>query len=476
MKEKLKLPFKTKLFYGIGGTCDNAMYMLAGTYLLLFLTTVAGVSPAVAGAICACGSVWEALCAPIVGFESDHAITRYGRRKPFLLGAAIPVAVVTTLLFTAIGAPPAVKVIYYLVMVLLYWTCFSSFFVPYMAWGSDLTDDYNERTVLRSYSYIFNQVGMCIGMVLPSIVVDFCVSHGKSVSMSWTLVGLMVGLCGATALVICAWSIKNDDKKDFVRPPKRKENILLAYSSMFKEYWQLIKMKPVQIIIGASLAYLIANITFSSDRVFFMTFNMGMNEKQISAILMMITLAGVATVPFISKLGTRMDKKDLFKTVMAVCGVLMIATRFIGVNSYPLLIFVCLLYATANATYWQLMPSMIYDVCEVEELLSGVKHSGAVISLQALSESLSIAVGLQALGFILELAGFDSDLAVQTSTALTWVENAFVVIPGAAMIVVALIIRKSNLTKDVFDRVKDALARRHAGEDVDITEFEEIFE
>ena len=171
-----------------------------------------------------------------------------------------------------------------------------------------------------------------------------------------------------------------------------------------------------------------------------------------------------------------MDKKDLFKTVMAVCGVLMIATRFIGVNSYPLLIFVCLLYATANATYWQLMPSMIYDVCEVEELLSGVKHSGAVISLQALSESLSIAVGLQGLGFILELAGFDSDLAVQTSTALTWVENAFVVIPGAAMIVVALIIRKSNLTKDVFDRVKDALARRHAGEDVDITEFEEIFE
>ena len=98
----LKLPFRTKLFYGIGGTCDNAMYMLAGTYLLLFLTTVAGISPAVAGAICAAGSVWEALCAPVVGFESDHAVTRFGRRKPFLLGAAFPAAIITTLLFTAI--------------------------------------------------------------------------------------------------------------------------------------------------------------------------------------------------------------------------------------------------------------------------------------------------------------------------------------------------------------------------------------
>lgn len=472
----MKLPFKTKLFYGIGGTCDNALYMLAGTYLLLFLTTVAGISPAVAGAICAAGSIWEALCAPIVGFESDHAITRFGRRKPFLLAAAIPVAVITTLLFTAIDASPAIKVIYYLVMVLLYWTCFSSFFVPYMAWGSDLTDDYNERTVLRSFSYIFNQVGMCIGMVLPSILVDYCVSRGKTLAGSWTLVGLMVGVCGGAALLICAWSIKNDDKKDFVKPPKQRENILQAYATMFKEYWQLIKMKPVQIIIGASLAYLIANITFSSDRVFFMTFHMGMDEKAISAVLMMITVFGVATVPFIAKLGTKVDKKDLFKSVMAICGVLMIAAKLIGVDSYPMLIFVCLLYAAANATYWQLMPSMIYDVCEVEELLSGVKHSGAVISLQALSESISIAVGLQMLGVILELAGFNSELAVQTPLALEWVENAFVVIPGGAMVLVALIIRKSNLTKDVFDRVKEALARRHAGEEVDITEFEEIFE
>ena len=472
----MKLPFRTKLCYGIGGTCDNALYMLAGTYLLLYLTTVAGLSPAVAGAICGVGSIWEALCAPIVGFESDHAITRYGKRKPFLLGAAIPVVVITTLLFTSFDAPPAVKVVYSLVMVLAYWTCFSSFFVPYMAWGSELTDDYNERTVLRSFSYIFNQLGMCVGMVLPPVLVDLCAQKGKSLSFSWTLVGLVVGICGAAALFICAWSIKNDDKKDFVKPEKKRENLFAAYGTMFREYLQLLKMKPVQIIIGSSLAYLIANITFSSDRVFFMTFNMGMSESQISAVLLLITAAGVATVPFIAKIGTKVDKKDLFKTVMAVCGILMIAARVIGIESWGMMIFVCMLYAAANATYWQLMPSMIYDVCEVEELLSGTKHSGAVISLQALSESISIAVGLQMLGIVLQLAGFNNESAVQTPLALEWVQNAFAVIPGAAMILVSFIIRKSNLTKEVFNRVKEALARRYAGEEVDITEFEEIFE
>ena len=74
------------------------------------------------------------------------------------------------------------------------------------------------------------------------------------------------------------------------------------------------------------------------------------------------------------------------------------------------------------------------------------------------------------------MAGFNSDLAVQTETALCWVENAFVVIPGAAMVAVALIIRKFPVTRERFSKVKEALERRRAGEEVDITQFEEIFE
>lgn len=471
----MKLSFGTKLSYGVGAVCDNALYMLAGTYLLLFLTTVAGVNPAVAGTISAAGSIWEAMCAPVVGFKSDNAVTRFGKRKPFLMAAAFPAAIVTSLLFTAVDASQPVKIFYYMIMVILYWTSFSTFFVPYLAWGSDLTDDYNERTVLRSYSYFFNQVGMCIGMVLPTIVVDYCMNMGKTVRQSWQMVGIMVGICGAAALLICSLTIRKDDVKDFKKPKRKKQAVIKVLPSILKGYWSILKLKPVRLIIGASLAYLIANITFSSDRVFFMTFNMGMNEKAISATLLMITIAGVATVPFVSKLGTRFNKKDLFKNVMAVCGVLLMAAKFAGVENYPVMIASCLLYAVANAFYWQLMPSMIYDVCEVDELMSGEKRSGTVISLQALSESLSIAVGLQMLGVILEMAGFDSEAAVQPDTALEWVENAFVLIPGAAMMAVALIMRKFPMTKEVFERVKDALEKREKGENPDVTQLTEIF-
>ena len=71
----MKLKLSTKISYGVGGVADEAMYTLAGTFLLFFLTSVAGLAPAAAGSIVALGSVWEAICGPVTGFLSDNMET-----------------------------------------------------------------------------------------------------------------------------------------------------------------------------------------------------------------------------------------------------------------------------------------------------------------------------------------------------------------------------------------------------------------
>lgn len=472
----MKLSFKTKLSYGIGGICDNAMYTLTGTYLLLYLTTVAGVSPAIAGTISAIGSVWEAMCAPIVGYKSDRMQSRFGRRKPFLLMASFPVAVITCLLFTTIDAGPVLKTGYYIFMVICFWTCFSSEFVPYMAWGSDLTEDYNERTVLRSFSYIFNQVGMGIGMVMPTVIVDYAMNLGRTQQQAWQFVGLFVGICGGGALLLSALNVKDTDVKDFVKP-KTKEPFLdlKMITGIFRQYLDILKLRPIQFIIGASLMYLVANVIFGSDRVFFMTYNMGLSESMISLMLLVITINGIIMVPFITKLATRFDKKTVFMFGIGGAGVLMIIMRILGINSLPALFATVVFYGAANACYWQLMPSMLYDVCAAEELLSGENRSGAVISLQALSESLSIAFSAQMLGIILELAGFNGESAVQSETALFWIANCFAVLPGIFMILAAVCINRYPINKANFNRVMSALEKRKQGQEINLQEFEDLF-
>ena len=149
--------------------------------------------------------------------------------------------------------------------------------------------------------------------------------------------------------------------------------------------------------------------------------------------------------------------------------------RVIGVNSFGASCLMCGLFAVGNTCYWQLMPSMIYDVCEAEELASGEKHSGAVISLQALSESLSAAAGVQILGIILEQAGFNEAVTAQTTTALNWVSSSFSLIPGIGMLIVALVISRYPINKHTFPRILAGVERRRRGEAVDLEEYKDIF-
>ena len=473
-----KLSVKTKIGYGIGCVCDNTLYTLSGTYLLLYLTTVAGVQPALAGTISAVGSVWEALVGPIMGSLSDNTVSRFGKRKPFMMFAAIPVAVITSLLFTAINAGPVVKGVYYTVAIILFWTSFSMEFVPYMSWGADLTDDYHERTSLRAYSYVFGQVGMLIGMVLPTIIVDWAMNIGKTTQQSWQLVGMFCGISAGAALLISALSVKNTDMaKDDpelirMRAEKKAESEkyhgvhpLKRAIMILKEFASILKLKPMRYLLAASMLYLIANTLFSSDRVFFMTYNMGMSQKEISFIMLVITFSGILFVPFISALSRRTDKKTVFMAGIGLAGVMMMAMRAVRINGLGGIVAVSLMYSVANTCYWQLMPSMIYDIAEIEEMESGESHAGAVISFQALSESVCIAIGLQILGIILELSGFDESLPspliaggnealIQPESALTWVSNSFTLLPGIFMVLVGLVMLGYPVTEKSLEALR----------------------
>jgi len=465
----------TKLSYGIGGVADNALYTLLGTFLLFFLTTVAGIRPATAGTIAALGSILEAVCGPIAGFLSDNAETRFGKRKPFLMVAAIPVAIVTMLLFTSIGASYGVKVAYYTMMTLLFWTAFATFFVPYLAWGSDLTDDYNERTTLRSYAYFFNQVGMAIGMVMPTIIVEFMMKHGSSVERSWSAVGLFVGVCSGAALLICSLNIKKNDVKDFKKDPNR-EKVFSAkkIAYMFSEYFQILKLKSIRFLILGSVVYLLCNTMFSAGRIYYFTFNIGLSAKQISFTMLLMTLVGIALVPVVGGLANYIDKKMVFIGGIALTGLVMLSSKFVGVDNFLEACILCAIYSVGNTCYWQLMPSMLYDVCEVEELASGEKHSGQVISLQALSESISTAVSLQVLGIILGQAGFNDMAATQPEAALTWIENCLTIVPGILLILVAISVWKYPVDRKSFPRILRAVERQRRGESIDLGEFGDI--
>lgn len=472
----MKLKLRTKISYGIGGLADNALFMLIETFLLFYLTTVAGIKPATAGTILAVGCLWEAFCGPISGFLSDHMESKYGKRKPFLMAAAVPTAIVTTLLFTNIEMEGAAKVLYYGILTLLFWWCFAIFFVPYVTWGSDLTEDYNERTVLRSYAYVFNQIGKFLGTVMPTVLVAALTGIGLSVATSWSAVGLIVGLFSGAALLICALTIKETDNPDFIKDPNATKILTLSnVKEMFAGYFSIIKLKPIRYIIAASLLYLIVNTIFMSDMIYFYTYNMGMTALEISGITFFMTAIGIALTPFVAKLAEKTDKKMAFIIGLIIAGVVQCIGTWFPIEASWSIWVMGFFFTIGNTCYWQLMPAMIYDVCEVDELASGKKRSGEVVSLQALSESVSAAAGVQILGIILQLAGFSDTAVTQSALALTWINNSYSWIPGVLTLIVAVILWRYPINRKNYQRIIEGVEKRRRGEDVNLSEYSDIF-
>ena len=87
-----KLSRATKLAYGAGDLGAAIVTAINGFFLLNFLINVAGLRPGMAGNIFLIVKIWDAVNDPIIGWLTDHTVSKLGRRRPWLLIAAIPFA------------------------------------------------------------------------------------------------------------------------------------------------------------------------------------------------------------------------------------------------------------------------------------------------------------------------------------------------------------------------------------------------
>ena len=451
---------KGKLGYASAAIGDAACYMFINTFLLFFLTTVAGVAPAAAGTITIIGALWNALVNPIIGYISDNSATKWGRRRPFIIVMTVPLVASTFLLFTAVDVLPMIKPLYYGAMTMIFWTAYTGFFVPYMALGAEYTTDYNERTELRSYASIFNMIGTLIGMMIPSIMAEYLQHAGLSLSASWSLTGAFVGIFSAISLLITARAAKTRDVDCRIegRGPLPHVNL----KQIFGEYLQVIKLKPIRYLLCASLFALIANTMMSSNLMYFFTYNMGLPATGISLMFLYRSIMCILMIMIVKKISANGDKRATLLTVFAIGACTLLIGKLMDVNTIPELCIFVVIISVAPNIYWQLMPAIVYDVCEYDELETGKQRQGAIVSLLSLVEAFAAGLGSQLLGIILQIAGFDGEAAVQSATALTWVENSMTIVPAVFVVLSFLALKKYPITKQRFQEIQAELAKRKA--------------
>ena len=132
-KDMAPLSFTEKVGYGLGDMASNFYMGFFGIFLLYYYTDVWGIHPGHAAFMFLITKIIDAISDPAMGLIADRTNTRWGKYRPYIIGAAIPYALLGYLLFLGPELTPAGKLIFAYATYSLVMVAYTVINVPYSA-------------------------------------------------------------------------------------------------------------------------------------------------------------------------------------------------------------------------------------------------------------------------------------------------------------------------------------------------------
>ncbi|MHA6718124.1 MFS transporter [Sphingomonas sp. RS6] len=403
----------TMLAYGFGAVAYGVKDFGFVTFLLLFYNQVIELPAAEVGFVIMCALLLDAFVDPAIGFLSDRTRGRWGRRHPWMYAAALPIAAGWLLLWN----PPAwghdALLGWLFVTAVLVRTAVSAFEVPSQALSPELSADYEERTRIMAYRFLFGWGG---GMAMLILSYGWFLAEGPGQPdgqfdrAGYPLFALAGAAMMAVAILGSALGthheIGNLPKVEIERKP---------FGESVAELFQTVRNRAFLVLMAAGLCYYTAQgISFSmSNYLYALVWRFDSTAYQLvgGTLFLGVVLAFLIVQPVARRLG-----KPVAATLFMVAAALLLtspyALRLIGlfpVPGSPMLLPVLLGIFTVNATCGvastMLGASMLADVVEQSEVETGRRSEGLFFAGFFFVQKCSSGLGIFATGLILSIAG-----------------------------------------------------------------------
>ena len=467
--DKNKLPVKVKAGYGMGmlGEClaMNTFYI----YFIFFLTDAVGLNPGIAGTIALVAVFWGAFTDLFAGIKTDNSRNPKGRRRPFAFKAAIPLGIAIFLMYTDFAIFPFdFKPVYFLVVTMLFWLALAFTNIPYLSLGSEITDDYGERSSVRSYANVLNYAGMIVASSGTVVLVSaFSGDGGLSDTSAWSKVGLLFGVIVIIAYWISVAATKGRDSL----PLAAIQEEIAKKTSFFKAFLEVVKIKPFRHILLYTVFAYGGVILFTSTYIFYLFYNLHFDDAQVALIMLVycFMVMGVSAILGVVKI----EKKIIVVCLTTVLGIGLIIGHFTGLNTAGMYL-MFFLFALGISAYFVQIYSMVYDVCDVDEFVNGGGRDGSIVSIFYFVGKVIGGIAMAAVGLILTLVQYDPTLPMQTAYTQAGISMSTLLIPGILMIIGSLIMAKYPLNAKNFAALREAIDLRNEGKEYSVEEFKNL--
>lgn len=176
MSEKKYVPKNEAVTYAMAALGQGLVYSCMSSYITDFYMNVLTLNAMFVILLMLLARVWDAVNDPMMGIIADRHTTRWGRLKPYPVLTAIPIAILTVLMFTKnlFGIDLSQKstgVYVFVAAVYVIWgMVYTSSDVPFWSMPNLMTPNAKERAKVVSYGRTVGGVGSAVTVALPIIL------------------------------------------------------------------------------------------------------------------------------------------------------------------------------------------------------------------------------------------------------------------------------------------------------------------
>jgi Na+/melibiose symporter-like transporter len=420
--------------------------ILFTNYVFKYSVDVLGIPAPTIGWILLVTRTWDAISDPLVAYLTDRTTSRAGRRRPWLLGSVVPVALTTYFIWNPPrGLEPEALYLWMFVVIALWETAMTTYFIPYMALGSEISMDHHDRTRVAGYRHVFGGLGQ-----LSVIASVWALTRTGGVDGQRDVAAWLVGYgVVAASLFMGGTSLALREPLEHLergaRQPLRAVRGVLANRHL--------------LALVAVYFFEISSVAANGLLAAFVCEHVIGQATLFPTLLLAYQLGSYASTPLLVRLSRRLGKQRAWIGAMALQAAGFAATLGAGHGDAAWLI-ACLAVAGLGAAGGQVLGlSILADVVDFDERRSGERREALHYAAINIARKLSFASLSAGVGVAMQHIGYQAQAAqsAQVAQGLAWL---YAGIPALALLIAMALLAALRMSEQEHARIRAELDAR----------------
>ena len=437
-KPEDRVGFVRMVVYGIGAFVNNTLAAAIGG-MLIVLNLGLGMDPALVGLLGALPRLSDAITDPLMGYLSDHTKSRWGRRRPYIFGGAIAAGLIyMALWWLPLGQSETFYFVWFLVGSILFYLAYTVFATPWVAMGYELTPDYNERTRLMGTQNFIGQLAYVVSPWFLWFMTKKEWFPNQVVGARWlaVIIGVFVIALGVLPAIFLRERFAETAVGENPEPEEPGGGLMHSVKDFLSGLKITLQSRSFLKLGAATFLVFNGFILISSFQFYVIIYYIFGGDQELGSEWAGYsgTIGAVSTfvvITLVTWMGTKIGKRKAFFAAIGLSMVGYALKWFCYDPDVPWLLLVpAPLMAFGLGGLFTLMGSMIADVVDEDELITGERREGMFGSIFWWVVKLGMAAALAGGGYLLNWTGFDVNLGGdQTESTIFWMRVCDAFIP-----------------------------------------------